>query len=59
MIGKSNRRTREGAGKPIRPQHIRARATVFKRGESIRCDPKPGDLRASKVKRGESHVEAC
>ena len=36
-----------------------ARATVFKRGESIGCDPKPGDLRTNKVKRGESHVEAC
>ena len=36
-----------------------ARATVFKRGESCGYDPKPGDLYASKVKRGESHVEAC
>ena len=35
-----------------------ARATVFKRGESIGCDPKPGDLYASRVKRVESHVEA-
>ena len=36
-----------------------ARATVFKRGEPRGYDPKPGDLFASKVKRGESHVEAC
>jgi len=36
-----------------------ARATVSKRGESFGCDPKPGDLYANKVKRGESHVEAC
>ena len=35
-----------------------ARAAVFKRGESNGYDPKPGDLGASKVKRGESHVEA-
>ncbi len=36
-----------------------ARATVFKGGESIGYDPKPGDLRMGKAKRGESHVEAC
>ena len=35
-----------------------ARATVCKRGESSGYDPKPGDLYASRVKRGESHVEA-
>ena len=38
---------------------LTTRATVFKRGESCGYDPKPGDLYASKVKRGESHVEAC
>lgn len=38
---------------------LTTRATVFKRGESCGYDPKPGDLCASKVKRGESHVEAC
>lgn len=35
-----------------------ARAAVFKRGESLGYDPKPGDLCTSRVKRGESHVEA-
>ena len=35
------------------------RAAVFKGGESIGHNPKPGDLRVGKVKRGESHVEAC
>ena len=34
------------------------RATVYKRGESLGYDPKPGDLRTGRVKRGESHVEA-
>ncbi len=32
---------------------------MFKRGESSGHDPKPDDLGVSKVKRGESHVEAC
>ena len=32
---------------------------MLKRGESRECDPKPSDLRAGKVKRGESCVEAC
>jgi hypothetical protein len=36
-----------------------ARVTVFKRGESDGCDPKPDDLRLGKVKRAERHVEAC
>ncbi len=36
-----------------------ARAAVFKGGESNGHDPKPDDLRVGKVKRGESHVEAC
>ena len=36
-----------------------ARVAVFKRGESIGCDPKPDDLRLGKVKRAERHVEAC
>ena len=36
-----------------------ARAAVFKRGEPSGYDPKPDDLRVGKVKRGESHVEAC
>jgi hypothetical protein len=36
-----------------------ARAAVFKRGESNGYDPKPDDLRVSKVKRAERHVEAC
>ncbi len=35
-----------------------ARATVSKRGEPREYDPKPGDLCANRVKRGESHVEA-
>ena len=54
-----------GAGKPTRPQRTtwtsstRARAAVFKRGESNGYDPEPDDLRASKVKRAERHVEAC
>ena len=48
----------EGVGKPIWPQPSRARATVFKRGESDGHDPKPSDLREGRVKRGESHVEA-
>ena len=55
----SNRCIREGIGKPIRPQYIRTRATVFKRGESNGHDPNPDDLRAGKVKHGESRVEAC
>ena len=37
----------------------RTRAAVFKGGEPNGYDPKPGDLRVGKVKRGESHVEAC
>ncbi len=36
-----------------------ARATMFKRGESNGHYPKPDDLGMGKVKRGESHVEAC
>ncbi len=36
-----------------------ARATVFKGGEPRGYDPKPSDLHGGKVKRGESHVEAC
>ena len=55
----SNLSTREGIGKPTWPQSSRTRAAVFKRGESSGYDPKPGDLVAGKVKRGESHVEAC
>lgn len=35
-----------------------ARAAVFKRGESIRHDPNPGDLCVGRVKRAERHVEA-
>ena len=35
------------------------RAAVFKGGESTGYDPKPDDLRAGKVKHGESYVEAC
>ena len=54
----SNRCIREGVGKPIGPQYIRTRATVFKRGESNGHDPNPDDLRAGKVKHGESRVEA-
>ena len=38
---------------------LRTRAAVFKGGESDGYDPKPDDLRVCKVKRGESHVEAC
>ena len=34
------------------------RAAVFKGGEPIGHDPKPDDLHVSKVKHGESHVEA-
>ena len=34
------------------------RAAVFKRGESFGYEPKPGDLVADKVNRGESPVEA-
>ncbi len=37
----------------------RSRAAVFKGGESNGYDPKPDDLRADKVKHGESYVEAC
>ena len=37
---------------------LTTRATVFKRGESSGYDPKPSDLVADKVKRGESCVEA-
>ena len=58
MLGESNPTIGEGTGKPIRPQASRPRVTVFKRGESSGCDPKPGDLRVGRVKRGESHVEA-
>ena len=58
MSGESNTRTVEGEGKPIRAQASRPRLTVFKRGESDGCDPKPSDLREGRVKRGESHVEA-
>ena len=35
------------------------RAAVFKCGESFGHDPNPDDLCVSKVKHGESHVEAC
>lgn len=34
------------------------RVTVFKRGESTGHDPKPDDLRMSRAKRAERHVEA-
>ena len=34
------------------------RVTVFKCGESDGDDPKPDDLRMSRVKRAERHVEA-
>ena len=59
--GEPNSSIEGGAGKPTRPQSDfgRARAAVFKGGESNGYDPKPGDLRVGKVKRGESHVEAC
>jgi len=59
LTGKSNSSIEAGAGKPIRPQPSRARATVFKGGEPTGCDPKPGDLCVGKVKRAERHVEAC
>ena len=59
MSGESNPFIGEGIGKPTWPQHIRARAAVFKRGESIGYDPKPDDLSVGKVKRAERCVEAC
>ena len=59
MIGESNRSIREGIAKATWPQCIRTRAAVFKGGESNGYDPKPDDLRANKVKHGESYVEAC
>jgi hypothetical protein len=65
LFGESNPIIGEGIGKPTWPQRItwtsstRARAAVFKRGESNGHDPNPDDLRAGKVKHGESHVEAC
>ena len=59
MVGESKWIIHEGTGKPTWPQCIRTRAAVFKGGESTGHDPKPGDLRVGKVKRGESHVEAC
>ncbi len=34
------------------------RAAVFKGGESIGHNPKPGDLGVGRVKRAERHVEA-
>ena len=58
MSGESNPFIGEGIGKPTWPQHY-ARAAVFKRGEPNGHDPNPDDLRAGKVKRGESRVEAC
>ena len=60
-FGESNRSIREGIGKPTWPQRgfAHVRAAVPKGGESTGYDPKPGDLRVGKVKRGESHVEAC
>ncbi len=33
------------------------RVTVFKRGEPLGHDPKPDDLRMSRTKRAERHVE--
>ena len=38
-------------------RRLTPRATVFKRGESDGCDPKPSDLRGGRMKRGESYVE--
>ena len=58
MLGESNPRIGEGEANATGPQHFGARAAVFKRGESSGYDPKPGDLRRGRVKRGESHVEA-
>ena len=63
MSGESNPFIGEGVGKPTWPQRIPwtsstpARAAVFKRGESDGYDPKPGDLRVDRTKRGESYVE--
>ena len=59
LVGESNPIIGEGIGKPTWPQPSQARAAVFKGGESIGHDPKPGDLRVGKVKRAERHVEAC
>ena len=58
MLGEPNSTIEAGEGKPIRPQAFGPRVTVFKRGESSGCDPKPGDLRVGRVKRAERHVEA-
>ena len=60
LFGESNPSIGEGIGKPTWPQPDfgRARAAVFKGGESNGYDPEPDDLRVGKVKRGESHVEA-
>ena len=47
-------------GKPKRKQHarsLRARCGVYKCAESLRYDPKPGDLGVGRSKRGESYVE--
>ena len=63
LFGESNPFIGEGIGKPTWPQGVALprfpRAAVFKRGESHGHDPNPDDLRAGKVKHGESHVEAC
>ena len=65
MSGEPNPSTGEGTGKPTWPQRItwalptRARAAVFKRGESDVHDPNPDDLRVGKMKHDESHVEVC
>ena len=61
MFDESNRSIRGGVGKPTWPQGValpRPRAAVFKCGESNGHDPKPGDLRVGRAKRGESYVEA-
>ena len=64
MSGEPNPSTGEGAGKPTWPQctwalPTRARAAVFKRGESEGHYPNPDDLRVGKMKHDESHVEVC
>ena len=63
LFGESNPIIGGGIGKPTWPQMggfaTSLRAAVFKRGEPGGHDPNPDDLRAGKVKRGESRVEAC
>ena len=60
LFGEPNSSIEGGEGRPTWPQHLRdVRAAVFKRGESIGYDPKPGDLGVGKAKRAERYVEAC